>query len=85
MRTISQRELRNDNASVMRAVEAGETFLVTKNGSPVAVVKPANDAELATGLPLARAARRGVDFRSWPRVASAVGSAEILDDLRGER
>ena len=33
---ISQRELRNDNAEIMRRVEAGETFVVTRNGKPVA-------------------------------------------------
>lgn len=85
MRTIPQRELRNDNAGVIRAVEAGESFLVTKNGAPVAVLKPATEAELSTGLPLARAARRKVDFRTGPRVTSTITSKEILDDLRDER
>jgi len=83
MRTISQRELRNDNAEVIRAVEAGESFLVTKNGAPVAVVKPAVEAD--AGLPLGRAARRRVDFRDWPRIVSATTSEEILADLRDER
>ncbi|GAC1317165.1 MAG: hypothetical protein NVSMB16_13780 [Acidimicrobiales bacterium] len=31
-RTISQGELRNDNAEVIRAVVGGETFIVTRNG-----------------------------------------------------
>jgi len=30
-RTIAQRELRNDNARVIEAVTAGETFVVTRN------------------------------------------------------
>lgn len=38
--TISQRELRNDNAEIMRRVEAGERFTVTRNGKPVADVVP---------------------------------------------
>ncbi|GEL24533.1 hypothetical protein PSU4_34870 [Pseudonocardia sulfidoxydans NBRC 16205] len=38
--TISQRELRNDNAEIMRRVEAGETFTVTRNGRPVADIVP---------------------------------------------
>ena len=33
---IAQRDLRNDNAKVMDAVTAGETFIVTRNGEPVA-------------------------------------------------
>lgn len=37
---ISQRELRNDNAKIMRRVEAGETFVVTRHGKPVADLVP---------------------------------------------
>ena len=37
---IRQSELRNDNASVMRRVAQGETFVVTVNGRPVADVVP---------------------------------------------
>lgn len=39
-RTIPQRELRNDNAKVIDAVTAGETFVVTRNGVPVAELRP---------------------------------------------
>ncbi len=38
--TISQRELRNDNAEIMRRVEAGESFVVTRNGKPIADLVP---------------------------------------------
>ena len=37
---IAQRELRNDNAKVIEAVTAGETFIVTRNGEPVAELRP---------------------------------------------
>ena len=37
---ISQREFRNNSASVMDAVEAGETFRITRNGVEVAEVRP---------------------------------------------
>ena len=40
MTIIAQRQLRNDNAEVMRRVEAGETFIVTRNGVPVAELRP---------------------------------------------
>ena len=40
MKTIAQRELRNENAKVMDAVTAGETFVVTRNGEPVAELRP---------------------------------------------
>lgn len=39
-RTIAQRELRNENAKVIEAVTAGETFIVTRNGEPVAELRP---------------------------------------------
>ena len=39
-RTIPQRELRNDNARVIEAVAAGETFVVTRNGIAVAELRP---------------------------------------------
>lgn len=38
--TIGQRELRNDNAEIMRRVEAGESFVVTRNNKPVAHLSP---------------------------------------------
>lgn len=40
MEVISQREFRNSSAAVMDAVEAGETFHVTRNGVVVAEVRP---------------------------------------------
>jgi prevent-host-death family protein len=39
-KTIPQRELRNENARVIDAVAAGETFLITRNGEPVAELRP---------------------------------------------
>lgn len=39
-RTITQRALRNDNAKVIAAATAGETFVVTRNGEPVAELRP---------------------------------------------
>jgi prevent-host-death family protein len=40
METISQRELRNDSGVIMRRVERGESFTVTRNGTPVADLVP---------------------------------------------
>jgi prevent-host-death family protein len=38
--TISQRQLRNDNGEIMRRVEAGESFIVTRHGVPVGELTP---------------------------------------------
>jgi prevent-host-death family protein len=40
MQTITQREFRNNSAAVMDAVEAGETFHITRNGVDVAELRP---------------------------------------------
>jgi antitoxin (DNA-binding transcriptional repressor) of toxin-antitoxin stability system len=40
-RTISQRELRNDSGEIMRALDRGEDFIVTRNGIPVGELRPA--------------------------------------------
>jgi prevent-host-death family protein len=37
---ITQRHLRNQSGEVMRALDAGESFLVTRNGVPVAELTP---------------------------------------------
>lgn len=39
-KTITQRELRNDSAAVLREVQSGQTIIVTRNGTPVAELRP---------------------------------------------
>jgi prevent-host-death family protein len=39
-RTITQRELRNDSGAVLREVQAGQTMIITRNGTPVAELRP---------------------------------------------
>jgi prevent-host-death family protein len=81
VRSISQRELRNDNAEIIRAVEAGESFTVTKRGVPVAQVTPVRGSDLRR----VRAAVPGHDVTALPRCRAARAMAEHLDDLRGDR
>lgn len=40
-RTISQRELRNESGEIMRALDRGESFLITRSGVPVGELVPA--------------------------------------------
>ena len=40
MREITQRELRNQSGEIMRALDRGETFIVTRNGVPVGELTP---------------------------------------------
>jgi antitoxin (DNA-binding transcriptional repressor) of toxin-antitoxin stability system len=39
-RTITQRELRNSSGDIMRALDRGETFIVTRNSVPVGELRP---------------------------------------------
>jgi len=39
-REINQRELRNDSGHIMRQLDEGETFVVTRNGVPVGELTP---------------------------------------------
>ena len=39
-RVIAQRELRNRNAEIINAVSEGHSFIVTRNGEPVAELRP---------------------------------------------
>lgn len=40
MKTIAQRTLRNESARILREAEAGEEFVVTVHGRPVALLGP---------------------------------------------
>lgn len=85
MRTISQRELRNDNAEVIRRVEEGESLVVTRRGVPVARLTA---YEPDTDLRRVRTAKRRIRYSTFTRIRPEAGestSAEILEDLRGDR
>ena len=65
-RRITQRELRNDSGRIMRALDRGKAFIVTRNGVPVGELIPLRqrvfvptDAALAAfaGAPRLSAAR----------------------------
>lgn len=63
--TIGQRELRNDNAEIMRRVEAGESFVVTRNGRAVADLTPHVSA---TDQPKPRLGELQAMFRELPPI-----------------
>ena len=39
-RQITQRELRNDSGRIMRALDCGKSFIITRNGVPVGELVP---------------------------------------------
>ena len=83
-RRISQRELRNDSARILRAVRSGHSFVVTNNGEPVGRLVPLD--ELKPRLTITRPATRVGGWLDLP-VEPAEGEplAEMLDDMREDR
>ena len=81
MTEISQRQLRNDNAEVLRGVESGESYVVTRRGVPVARLSPLAAGDLRCDRP---ASRRG-GWSALPRVTTNTDTGRVLEDLRGER
>ncbi|WP_409496236.1 type II toxin-antitoxin system Phd/YefM family antitoxin [Amycolatopsis sp. cmx-11-12] len=65
MKVITQREFRNNSAAVMDAVEAGETYHVTRNGVEVAELRPLSRRRRLTAEELVQR------HRGLPRVDAA--------------
>ncbi len=83
MKTITQSEFRNHSAVVMDAVEAGETYHITRNGTEVAELRPLRRRRRLTAEELVQR------HRNLPRVDHArmraeadefFGSDEIVED-----
>ncbi len=51
--SISQRELRNDSGEIMRRLDAGETFIVTRSGVPVGRLSPLRREQFVTAYAVA--------------------------------
>ena len=76
MKIITQREFRNNSAAVMDAVEAGQTYHITRNGTEVAELRPlARRRRLSAAELVAR-------HRRLPRVDYARMRAEA-DEIFG--
>lgn len=87
METIPHRELRNNSSQVLARVKAGETIAVSNHGEIAAVLVPPGastyDQMIASGL--VTPAKSPGRARNITRSTSSTSSAEVLDDLRGDR
>ena len=83
---IAQRDLRNDSGAYLRRVQAGEAFLVTIRGVPVAKLIPVPEppAPRTDRVP-ARPARRHGGWDEIPMVARDLSVQDNLDYQRGDR
>ncbi len=87
MRTIPQRELRNESGRVLADVAAGETIEVTSNGTVMAVMVPPRVSVVERGRRdgTVRPARRRIRLSDIARVTATQSVRDALDELRGDR
>lgn len=71
---ISQRELRNDSGRIMRALDEGRTFVVTRNGRPVGELRPLRRDRFVDAVTVAEV------FRHAP----PLGGKNMREDLDGQ-
>ncbi len=64
MRTITQRELRNDSGAILREVQSGQTLIVTRNGVPVAELRSIQPRRFVPRATIAAAARLAPQIQS---------------------
>lgn len=83
---IAQRELRNNNAEILNRVEAGESFVVTRNGVAVADVVPHSERSGPPMFPKTKdvtarqtTGRPALDREAWLRDVREAGD-DIDDD-----
>lgn len=69
MKTIPQRTLRNESGAVLRDAEAGERFVITVHGRPVAVLGPYEQ-------------RQWISAAKFREILAAPTDPTVLDDLR---
>lgn len=84
--TIPHRELRNNSAELLRRAAAGESFEVTNNGRVVAMLVPPPLSQLEQAF-LARLITPATSRRlpTINRVRTAVSTAEVIAELKGDR
>ncbi len=68
---ISQRELRNESGRIMRELDAGRSFIVTRNAAPVGELRPLRRHRLVDRAVVAEI------FRSAP----AIDRQRLVEDL----
>lgn len=75
-RQITQRQLRNESGEIMRALDRGESFIVTRNGAPVGELLPLRRRQFVPAE-VALAAFKGVGRIDYKRFREDVD--RVLD------
>lgn len=68
-REISQRELRNESGRIMRELEDGERFIVTRNGTPIGELVPLRRPRFVSSVAVKEAFANAprIDFEQFRR------------------
>ena len=83
--TIPQRELRNDVSSVLRRVAAGEEFIVTVSGQPVAELRPVGGVHRGSVAAFVAALAQRPPLTPQERTGLAALDAEIREMRQDDR
>lgn len=82
---VTVRELRTDSARVWDKIAAGEEFVITRNGTPFALMVPTKPSEVEGKLRALRAASFGTALRAIQRQAVDKGLDQMtLDEINSE-
>jgi len=79
MKTITVAELRQNPTEALKAVEGGETYLVTRHRSPVAKLTPIDAESTEIIPPRTSGGARLSERRDWPRKSRAEVAALLAD------
>ena len=79
-REITQRELRNESGTIMRELDNGETFVVTRNGVPVGELTPLRRHRFvpATTAAAVFTGAAPVDFERLRADLDAIGDQDVM-------
>lgn len=81
MRTISQRELRNNSGEIVRGLGRGESYRLTSRGVVVGMVTPVTRTALEEST-----LREGDQNMTFPAgMRRQENTTEVLQELRAER
>ena len=83
-KTITLREANQTFSRVVREVEAGEEFTITRNGEPVARLVPVRRERVLTPEQLAAVERtRRRMEKGWPLNIGRINREELYDEIVG--
>ena len=82
---VTVRELREKSGDIWQRVEAGEEFVVTRNGKPFALLVHTEPSEVEATLRAHRAARFGAVLARMQRHARETGADQLTEtDIQAE-